>query len=330
MPAPEMRAVRFHSQGGPEVLVYEAVPKPTPAHGEVLLRVGVVGVNFSDVARRRGDPYPQLTPLPFIPGGEAIGTVEAVGDPADAALLGRIVYGFPGKGCYAEYVTVATSHLFAVPQGLDVNDAIALFVQGLSASLILGDSAHLQKGETLLIQGAGGGVGLLAVQIARIRGAACILGAASSPAKRDLVRECGAHQVFDSSNDDWVAQAKAFAGPQGIDVVMEMTGGAVAQQCLQLLAPFGRCVIYGVAGQHPLIVDTEQLPGRNLTLRGFYLRPYLTRRAMIEAQLEELARHVREGTLRVHSGGVFPLSAAAEAHRQLESRQAAGKLVLTP
>lgn len=325
-----MKSVRFHVKGDPDVLVYEDVPKPRPAPGQVLLRIEAAGVNFADTVRRSGAPYPQPSPLPFTLGGECVGVVEEVGETSLENLLGQRMFAFPGGGCYSEYAVSPVDRLFPMPAGLDPVQAIALFVQGLSAALILKSAARMQPGETVLVQGAAGGVGLLAVQLAKIYGAARVIGAASSHAKRELAAQHGADITVDYTNDSWAEQVRDATQGQGVDVVLEMTGGSIGRESLKLLAPFGRSIVYGVAGKEPLILDTGDLPPGNHTVAGFFLRPYLGRRELIEGLLQEFGDFVESGKLRIHVGGVFPLQRAHEAHRGLEERRLSGKLVLIP
>lgn len=325
-----MKTVRFHRLGAPEVLVYEDVPRPIPQPGFALVRVEATGVNFADVVRRNGDPYPVPSPLPYTLGGECVGVVEAVGAGAAADLVGRRMFAFPGAGCYSEYVVVPLDRLYAFPQGLEPEAGISLFVQGLSAALILRRAARLAPGETVLVQGAAGGVGFLAVQLAKLYGAGMVIGAASSAEKRELVLTHGADLAVDYTQPEWPAQVRAATDGRGVDVVLEMTGGEVARQCMGLLAPFGRSIVYGVASREPLIVNTEEMPPRNISVTGFYLRSFLGERALIESMLADFAGFVQDGRLKIHTGGVFRLKDAAQAHRALEGRATTGKLVLVP
>ena len=325
-----MKATRFHRTGEPEVLVCEDVPRPQPGVGEVLVRIEATGVNFADVVRRRGDPYPFPTPLPYTLGGECIGVVEAATDASAQHLVGQRMFAFPGKGCYAEYVAAPVASLFPVPRGLEPVQGIALFVQGLTAALILKAAARLQAGEAVLVQAAAGGVGLLAVQLARIYGAGLVIGAASTVAKRELATQHGADLALDYTQPGWAEPIRAATQGRGVDIVLEMTGGAIARESMKVLAPFGRSVVYGAAGREPLIVNTEELPPHNHSVSGFFLRPYLARRELIESLLREFGDFVADGRLKIHIGGVFALEHAADAHRALDSRSASGKLVLVP
>jgi len=214
-----MQAVRFHRNGGPEVLVLEEVQTPIPARGEVLVRVEAAAVNYADTVRRWGDHYPLPTPLPFVAGGEVVGVVEAVGEGVSSDLLGRRVFGAPGGGGYAEYCTVPPGRTFDFPDQLDPVQGIALCIQGLSAALILKKAGRFEAGDTVLVEGAAGGVGSLAVQLARLYGARMVIGAASSPAKRERVMALGADAAVDYSRPSWSEEVLTLTHGRGVDVV---------------------------------------------------------------------------------------------------------------
>lgn len=325
-----MKTVRFHELGEPEVLRYEDVTRPEPGPGQALVRVEATGMNFADVVRRRGDPYPLPSPLPFTLGGECVGIVEAVGAGAPATLVGRRMFAFPGGGCYSEYVVAPVERLFAFPDTLEPVAGISLFVQGLTAALILKRAARMARGETVFVQGAAGGVGFLAIQLAKLYGAGKVIGAASTPAKRELVLAHGADLAVDYTGSGWPDEIRDATGGRGVDVVLEMTGGEVGRQSIKLLAPFGRSIVYGVASREALIVNTEEMPPTNISVGGFYFRAYLPERDLIETLLAEFGEFVQRGQLKIHTGGVYPLRDAVQAHRAMESRATSGKLVLVP
>ena len=179
-----MKAVRFHKIGGPEVLVYEVVPDPTPKDGEVLIRIEAVGLNFADVMRRRGDDYPQPSPPPFILGAEVAGTIAAVGKGVTSLEVGTPVLATPGEGGYAPYICVPAAMVIPLPDGISAVQAAALMGHGLTAAIALRNAARLAPGESVLIEAAAGGVGSFAVQLAKLYGAGNVIAAASTPEKR--------------------------------------------------------------------------------------------------------------------------------------------------
>jgi NADPH:quinone reductase len=326
-----MHTVRFHEHGSPDVLRYEEVARPEPGPGEALVKIATIGVNYGDVMRRQApDLYPMPSPLPWTCGGEAVGTVVEVGEGVSPAIIGQRSVVFPGKGCYSDYTVVPVNRIYQIAPALSDAQAIALFVQGLTAAFILSQSARLAPGETVLVQGAAGGVGSMAVQLAKIYGAGLVVGCAGSTEKCRLVESLGADLAVNYNDPDWAEQARVFTGGSGVDVVFEMTGGKVAEDSLGLLKMFGRSVVFGHTSGKALAIDMGKLPQQNLSVTGFYLRPYLDIGTLVVDTLAEFAEYVASGRLKVQLGGSFPLSQAAEAHRQLESRATIGKLVLTP
>ena len=330
MSGPLMRAIRFHRHGGPEVLQLEDVPRPEPAAGELLVQVEAAGVNYADTVRRRGDHYPIPTPLPAIAGAEVAGTVLAAGTAADAAWVGQRVLGAPPLGGYAEYVCVPQAYAYRLPAGLHPHQALALFVQGLTAALILKRAARLAPGEVVFVEGASGGVGSLGVQLARLYGARSVIGAAGSVEKRSRVLALGADAAIDYGATGWSKELLSLTGGRGADVVMEMTGGEVFAEAMQGLAPGGRVVVYGIASCKPYQVPTEGLIARGQSVAGFYLGQFLQDRPLIEQTLDEFAGFVARGRLKADIGAALPLAQAAEVHRRLESRQTSAKIILVP
>jgi len=330
-----MKAIRYHQKGGPEVLVYEDVPDPVPAPGQVLLRVLASGVNYADATRRSGNNYPRPTPLPFTPGSEVVGVVERLGANVTGIDPGTIAIAWLPQGGYAEYAVADVAELIRVPVGVEPTEAPALIIQGLSAALILKKSARLQKGESVLIHGAAGGVGVLAVQLAKIYGAGTVIGAASTEEKRALVLKFGADAAVDYTQTDWTTQVREANGGRPVDVILAMTGGDIFDQSLTCLAPFGRVVAYGNASHEPMQVNVQNLLPQNQTITGFFLSGLLAgepgdRNSIVEKMLDELGEFIRAGRLRLHLGGTYKLSQASDAHRAIEGRHTTGKIVLVP
>ncbi|MPY56213.1 quinone oxidoreductase [Streptomyces spongiae] len=335
-----MKAARIHRQGPPEVLVYEDAPVPTPRPGEVLIRNEAAGINFADVERRRAGFYPvPVTEFPSVLGGEFAGVVTAVGDGVSDVKVGDQVFGIISaqrSGCYAQYVAMAAENVFPLPPGIGYADATALLIQGLTAYFLVRDGARLVKDDSILILAAAGGVGSLALQLARIMGAGQIIGAASTPEKRNLVLDLGADATVDYTQPGWNAEVRRLTEGRGVDAALLSGGGEMFSETLACLAPRGRAAVYGSANGELPVVDfaAEISAGRlamNQTLGFFGLHYYQAyARADLRQALDELAEHVRAERLRLDLGRQFPLSAAAEAHRLLEGRQSTGKLVLLP
>ncbi len=330
-----MKAVRYHQKGAPEVLVYEDVADPTPGPGQVLLRVLASGVNHADATRRSGHHYPRPTPLPFTPGSEVVGVIDKLGPGVTNIALGTTVIAWLPQGGYAELAVADATELLPVLAGVAPAEALALIIQGLSAALIVKRSARLQTGETVLIEGAAGGVGVIALQLAKIYGAGKIIGMASTKEKRDLVLSLGADVAIDYTQPEWPDQVRAANGGKPVDVILEMTGGDVFEKALDCLAPFGRMVAYGNASRQPMTLNVQRLLPLNQSVTGFFLSGFVQAqgadgKAFTEALLAELGGYVRDGRLRLQVDQRFKLSQAAEAHRALESRQTTGKVVLIP
>lgn len=329
-----MKAIQFHRFGGPEVLECVERPDPRPAPGQVLVRVHAAGVNLSDTLIR-GDRYAFTPPLPWVPGGEVAGTVEGLGAGVDGLAVGDRVAGAlfasgVDGGGYAELAVVDARYAVRLPESIGFDTAVALMVQGLSA---LGLTRHVPvAGRRVLVNAAAGGVGSLLVQLLRRAGAAQVIGAASTAAKRTQVLALGADAAVDYTASDWVERLREQTDGQGPDVVFESVGGAVTGQSLAALAPRGVLVIYGALNIQSFalgVPELKQLIFRNQALLGYAAVPLLTP-PVLAADLAALFELTARGLLTPRFGGRFPLLQAAEAQRALESRQTVGKLVLHP
>jgi NADPH2:quinone reductase len=320
-----MQAIVVGSLGPPEVLTCVAHPDPVPGAGEVRVRVHAAGVNFADTERRRG-LYQQVA-LPWIPGDEAAGVVEAIGPGVASSWLGRrVAFWAPEtSGSYAELALAPAEALFDLPDGLNFATAAALPEQGLTAYGLAHRATSLTPGATALVHAAAGGVGALLVQLLRLRGVR-VFGTASSPAKRTLVRQLGAEAL--DYGDGLPELVRDATGGRGVDAVFDSVGRPTQAASLAMLAPYGRLVFFGEAGGRPEPVDPDALYGRNLSV-GAWLLP-ADPLGSWQAARRELLDWVRSGTLRVIVGEAFPLAQAAEAHRRLEARATHGKLILRP
>lgn len=334
-----MRAIRLHRFGGPEVLALEEIPTPQPGSGEILIRIETAAVNYADLMRRRNDPYPFPTPLPFVPGGEVAGTVERLGDGVDGPPIGTPVFavlGRDGSGGYAEHAVTAAAQVIPIPPGVGADEASTIMVAGTTAVLALREAGRLAAGETVLLPGAAGGVGSYAVQIAKRHGAR-VIAAAGTTAKREAALALGADHVVDSAAADWPERVRDLTDGRGADVVLEATGGPDGAASLRCLAPFGRLVVIGATSGQPIELDagaTRSLlydPALNQAVTGFNVGLYFGLRPDVAvAAVTELCQDVADGRVKVSIGHVLPLAEAAEAHRLLEARQVIGKVVLHP
>ncbi len=315
-----MRAVRVTRFGGPEVLeVVDDAPEPTVGDGMALLDIARAGINFADTHQAE-DTYLAPTTLPFIPGVEAAGRIGER----------RVVSLLPGGG-YAERAAAPLATTFDVPDGVDDGTACALVLQGTTAWHVLRTSARIQPGETVVVMAAAGGVGTLAVQLARTFGAGRVVAVASSAEKRALASELGADATVDSGEEDLTGAIRDACGGRS-DVVLEMTGGPTTAACLATLAPFGRLVMYGMASREPTPpVDLGKLTVRSQGVIGFWLVHAMRDPArLLAGPMAELLDLVARGELRAVIGDTYALGDARRAHEDLRARRTVGKLLLDP
>ncbi|AQQ51975.1 quinone oxidoreductase family protein [Planococcus lenghuensis] len=324
-----MKIVKLEKYGGPEVLELTEAPMPEPAQGEVVVEIKAIGVNYADTARREGQ-YVVPTPLPFTPGAEIAGTVSAVGGGVTRFKPGARVVALIESGGYAEYVTVAEQTLIPVPDGVPFEQAVALPLQGLSAYHILKTMGRVEPGETVLVHAAAGGVGTLAVQLAKIFGAGSVIATASTDEKLEHARSLGADHLVNYTEAGWEDKVKELTGGKGVDVALEMVGGEVFHQTLRCLAPFGRLVIFGAASGEQAQFQPGQLMRKNQSVVGFFLPQIMRKPDLFRQSLGELLEWTGSGKLKLTVGGTYPLAEAADVHRQLQGRKTIGKLVLVP
>ena len=304
----------------------EDVEIPAPGQGEVLIKVAAAGVNYADLAQRRG-AYLTRTRTPMTMGFEVAGTIAELGPGTSAPPVGTRVIAFV-QGGYAEYAIAGASTIIPIPDNLDFTHAAAFAVQGLTAYQTLRESGRLQLGESVLVQAAAGGVGTLAVQLARLMGAGKVIGTASNEQKLDLVRRLGADAAINYTQDGWVEQVKQATDGRGVDIVLEVVGGDIAGQALQCLAPFGRLVVIGAASGERAQFSAVQLMYKNLSVVGYWLTAWLSRPDRIAAATLELMQYLASGNLQIIVGQTYPLADAAEAHRAIAERRTTGKVVL--
>ncbi|MFC9243078.1 zinc-binding alcohol dehydrogenase family protein [Streptomyces sp. NPDC057136] len=302
-----MLAIRFGHFGGPEVLAPVELAAPVAGPGEVLLAVEAAGVNFADTHQVDGS-YLTADALPFVPGSEVVGRT-----PDGTRVLARV------SGGYAEQVVAKESAVQEIPEELGAAEALALMMQGLTAWHLLRSAARLREGETVVVHSAAGGVGSLAVQLAREFGAGRVLAQASTPAKERLALDLGADAVI------------TYPHEEKADVVLDAVGGELFDQALGSLASFGRLVTYGNAARSGFTpVDPARLNRLNAAVVGFWLRPALAAPGAVSGPLKELFGLVAEGRLKPVAGGSYPLAEARRAHEDLLARRTVGKIVLVP
>ncbi len=322
-----MKAIRVHRPGGPEVLTGEEVETPKPGPEEALVRIEAIGVNYIDVYHRSG-LYP--TPTPFTPGMEAAGVVEMVGpEVTELEVGGRVAYAMQ-LGAYAEYAVVPAWKLVRVPSGVTPVQAAAAMLQGMTAHYLALDTYRLESGRTALVHAAAGGVGLLLVQIAKRR-EAVVIGTVSTAEKAELARRAGADHVILYTKDDFEQAVKDLTDGRGVDVVYDSVGAATFAKSLNCLRPRGTLVLYGQSSGRVPAVDLSILQARgSLFVTRPTLAHYAAERGELLPRATDLFGWIAAGELKLRIHERYPLAEATRAHRDLEGRRTAGKLLLLP
>ncbi|MFJ3162382.1 zinc-binding dehydrogenase [Streptomyces kanasensis] len=332
-----MRAIRLHAFGPAENLVLEELPDPVPGPGQVRVAVAAAGVHLLDTALREGmtGPFPAPAELPTVPGREVAGRVDAVGEGTDPAWLGRRVVAHLGTapGGYAERAVVDAARLHVIPARLDEAEAVAMIGTGRTTMGIV-QFTDLTPDDVVVVPAAAGGIGTLLVQYAKNAGAV-VIGLAGGPAKVARVRANGADAAVDYTRPDWPSEVRAFLGDRRATVLYDSVGGDTGRTAVDLLGGGGRHIVFGWSGQGlhdggPLTFTDGELADRGITSQQVLGRVMLDRaggdvrtletRALTEAATGRLRPAVQR----------FPLAAAAEAHRALETRRTTGKVVLVP
>jgi NADPH:quinone reductase len=320
-----VKAILVHEFGGPEVLKLEEVPTPRPTAGQVLVQVHAAGVNPYDTYMRSGG-YAIKPPLPYTPGSDGAGFVEAVGEgvskvkPGDRVYIAKTV-----TGAYAEYALTLESQVHRLPAEITFNQGACVWVPYGTAYHALYQRTRARAGETLLIHGASGGVGIAGVQIARAMGLV-VLGTAGTEKGLDLVRREGAHHAFNHTQSGYLEQIMKATGGRGVDLVLEMLANVNLGQDLKLLATHGRVVVIGSRGD--VTISPRDLMMRRGSIHAFTLW------GVTEAEENEihagLTAGLEKGTLRPVVGKELPLAEAPRAHKEVLEPGAFGKIVLVP
>ena len=322
-----MKAIQIHQTGGPEVLTLTDLPVPVPGAGQVSIKVAATGVNFIEIYFREGR---YKAPLPLIPGSEAAGIVEAVGESVAGFAVGDHVASTAVMGSYAEYALVPASQLVHVPAELDLKLAAAVILQGMTAHYLSYSSYPLKAGDTALIHAAAGGTGQLLVQMAHAIGAR-VLATVSTEAKAELARAAGADEVILYTQADFEAETKRLTEGRGVDVVYDSVGKTTFEKSLNCLRPRGMMVLFGGSSGAVPPFDLIQLSTRgSLFVTRPTLKDYIATRADLEWRAGDVFEGLSAGRLRVRSEHLYPLADAAQAQIDLASRNTTGKLLLLP
>jgi NADPH2:quinone reductase len=321
-----MKIIHVTEPGGPEKMQLTDAPTPAPGPGQALVRITASGVNFIDVYFRTGL---YKADLPITLGSEAAGTVEAVGPGVTEVKPGdRVAYAM-ARGSYAEYALVPAAQLVPIPDGVDFRTAAAAMLQGMTAHYLTHSTFPLKKGDTCLVHAAAGGAGGLTVQMAKMLGAR-VFGTVSTEEKARIAREHGADEVIRYTEQDFEAEVKRLTGGRGVDVVYDSVGKTTFDKSLNSLRPRGMMVLFGQSSGPVPPFDANILNGKGSL---FLTRPTLAHHILTRDELlwraGDVLGWIASGKLKLRIDRAYPLADAAQAHRDLESRRSAGKLLLT-
>jgi NADPH2:quinone reductase len=323
-----MKAIRVHEYGDESVLRYEDAPDPQATSRRLVIEVAAASINRGDLGRRQGTYGGGLTALPFTPGWEVAGTVEALGEGVEDISVGDRVIGQMGDGGYAEKALVHQAGVYKMPEGMTFEEGCTIPVVFLTAWFALHRLCRLQANETALIQAGGSGVGVATIQVAKLAGARVIT-TAGSDEKCARCLELGADHAINYREKDFVQEVSRITEAAGADVVLESVGGQVFDKSLAVMGRHGRLCTVGNSSGQPNTVDPRALMFKNLSLSGFYLGAEIAAGAAGPA-MEDLLSLFQQGKLRTVVDRTFPLSQAAAAHRYVRERRNFGKVVLVP
>ena len=314
-----MKAIQITEFGGPEVMHLVDLETPSPGAGQELINVSAIGINYADTHQTENS-YLFAQKLPLIPGVEVVGTTAA----------GVRVLALVEGGGYAQQVSTYSAAMIPVTEGVTDEQALCMLVQGSTAWHILKTLGHVQPGETVVVHAAAGGVGTIAIQLAKMWGAK-VIAVASSEEKRALAISLGADVVVDSTTENLGEAIREANGGKRVNLILEMVGGKTFDGSLEILAPFGRLVVYGMASRvAPSIIQPASLMGGSKTITGFWLQHCFGKKEMMNDVIEQLFALVVEGKLKPIIGGTYPLSQVALAHKAMRSRETTGKITLNP
>ena len=314
-----MKAIQINKFGGPEVMEYLDLADPIAKGSEELITVTAIGINYADTHQTENS-YLSKQELPLIPG------IEVVGTTAD----GRRVLAPSGAGGYAQLVAVNPRAMIEVPVGVSDQQALCMLVQGSTAWHILKTVGHVKPGETVVVHAAAGGVGTIAVQLAKLWGAK-VIAVTSTSEKAALAKKLGADETIDANVEDLAAAMLAANDGKPVDLILEMVGGKTFDSSLAVLAPFGRLITYGMASRTPpSSINPAVLMGGSKTITGFWLSHCFGKKELMNDVINELFQLVVAGQLHPVIGATYPLSKAGDAHRAMLARQTTGKVALDP
>jgi NADPH2:quinone reductase len=320
-----MKAIQLSQYGEAEVLKTQEVHIGKPGPGQALIAIKVAGVNFIDIYQRRGM---YSVKLPYIPGLEASGVVEEVGDGVTNVKLGDRVAYVHAPGSYAEKNLVDAEHLIPLPSGISFEQGAAFPLQGMTAHYLLHEFRKIKPNDIVLIHAAAGGMGLLLVQWAKHLGAR-VLGTVSSEEKAQIAKQAGADEVILYTKQDFVVETNKLTNNHGADLIIDGVGKTTFPGNLEAVALRGNIVIFGAASGVADPISPNVLMKRSLTVSGGSLFNYLLSTEELMYRAKAVLKGIQEGWLKLHISEVLPLEKAIEAHQKLESRNTVGKVLLS-
>ena len=322
-----MKAIRAYEIGGPDVLKLEDVPDPTPGHGQAVVDLKSIGVNYTDVSSRKGTNPPAS--FPWTPGREGCGVVTAIGEGVSEVVVGdRVAYAMH-TGSYAERQAVPSWLLVRIPDAMDFTTGAASLLQGMTAHFLVFGIARLNPGDQVLVHAGAGGMGLLLIQLLKRLGVH-VFTTVSTDAKAELAKQAGADQTILYTQEDFEAEVLKATEGQGVRMVLDAVGQTTFEKGFKCLGRRGYMVLYGQAGGAVTDTNTRALQNGSLYLTRPSLGDYTATRDELLGRAEEVLRWLQSGELKLHIGLTLPLADAVEAHRQLEGRETVGKILLTP
>jgi NADPH2:quinone reductase len=314
-----MKAIYITEFGGPEVMKYVDLPEPVPAGSQVLLEVSAIGINYADTHQTENS-YLSTQKLPLIPGMEVVGKMPD----------GSRVLALAASGGYCQKTLVNPKTVIPLPDKVSDGQALAMMVQGSTAHMILKKMGQIKAGESVVIHAGAGGVGSVAIQLAKLWGA-FVIAVTSSDEKKKLCMELGADVVVDAGEADLTAALIKANNGKGVDLILEMVGGSTLDQSLDALAAFGRLVVYGMASRKaPKAIHPGALMPKSQSVIGFWLVNALADKELMAEVFMDLFGMIITGKLKPVIGSTYPLSKASDAHRDMLARKTVGKIVLDP
>lgn len=313
-----MKAIQITTFGGPEVMNYLELPDPTAQDGEVILDVTSIGINYADTHQTENSYLSQQT-LPLIPGIEVTGLYD-----------GKRYLASVSSGGYAQKAVASKHALFPIPEGVTDQQALCMLIQGATAWHLLKTMGNLQKDQTVVIHAAAGGVGTLAIQLAKMWGGK-VIAVTGSAKKAELARSLGADEIVMANEPELAKSIRVHNNGKGVDLILEMVGGSTFDQSLQALGTFGKLITFGMASRTaPTPLHPGSLMHGSKTVAGFWLANCFGKKELMHDVIAELFQLVASGKLRPVIGNTYPLSEAAQAHREMLARETVGKIALDP